>query len=303
MAATTPAGILCAAVTPFDADGAVDEGALRDLLRHYAGSGVQGIFGLGTASESMLLEPSERRRIAEVIVETLGDDLALLLHCGTPDTITTTALAEHAVSIGVTAVAAIAPYYFAYGASEVEAHYRTVAAAIPDAEMFLYDNPARVGYGVGLAAIERLHDEVPNIVGVKDTGDSIGRVMRYLSLPSPLRVYTGNNELVYASLAVGARGAVSALASAVPELMAHIHRSWEAGDEKAAMEAQLLVVRLMGVIRDMPYLGAIKWLGRRRGLPTGRTRAPQPMIDEGRAAELERRLAAIEGLDPWIAPI
>lgn len=303
MQPSTPEGILCAAVTPFATDGSVDGPALKDLIGYYARSGVQGIFGMGTAAEAMLLGPDERIRVTEQLVEALDGQVPLLLHCGTSDTASTIRLTRHAASLGVRAVAAIAPYYFAYGRVELEEHFRAVAEATPELELFVYDNPARVGYAVGVETIARLHRDVSSIVGVKDTGDSVGRVMRYLALAPPPHVYTGNNELVYATLAVGARGAVSALASAVPELVAGIYASWSTGDAEEAMRRQLTVVRLMDAFRDMPYLGAIKWLGRQRGLPTGRNRPPQPELDDSAARELKTRLAAVDGLQPWIAHV
>jgi dihydrodipicolinate synthase/N-acetylneuraminate lyase len=298
-----PAGILCAAITPFDRDGDVDEKALVELVEFYSRSGVQGIFGLGTASESMLLESSDRMAIAERLVEAIDGRCGLLLHCGTPDTRSAVALGRHGRSIGIGNVAAIAPYYFAYGAPAVKAHYRELAEALPDSRVYVYDNPERVGYEVGVATVAELVRTVPNIVGVKDTGDSVGRVTRYLALEDPPDVYTGNNELIYATLAVGARGAVSALASAVPELVGAIYGRWQAGEHEEALRLQLLVARLMAVLAGFPYLGAIKALARLRGLPAGHLRRPQVEVDEAGAALLLERVKAIDDLDDWVAPV
>lgn len=297
-----PRGILCAAPTPFDHRGDVDEGALVELAAFYASSGVDGLFVLGTASEAMLMEPDERRRVAEVVVGALGADLPVLLHCGTPATRSTVGLARHAVDLGVAGVAAIAPYYYTHDAVAVEGHFRAVAEAAATVPLYLYDNPGAVGYAIGAGTVARLLEAEPSIVGVKDTGDSLGRVTRYLAMSSPPAVYTGNNELIFASLAVGARGAVSALSGALPELVAAIHGRWAAGEADEALRLQLLVARVMGALADLPYLGGIKSLARDRGIPVGRTRPPQRDLTEAEADRFRERLDAVPGLAEWRRP-
>lgn len=295
-----PNGILCAAPTPFDARGDVDEVALAELAGFYPSAGVQGLFALGTASEAMLMDPAERRRVAELLVGTAGEGTSILLHCGTTATRSTIDLARHGAELGVTGVAAIAPYYYRHDVASVEAHFETVAAAVPSLPLYIYDNPGTVGYAVGTGTVGRLIESVPNVVGVKDTGDSLGRVTRYLSMPAPPAVYTGNNELIFPSLMVGARGAVSALAGALPELVAAIHSRWASGELEEARRLQLLVARVMAALQDLPYLGAIKWLARERGIPAGQTRPPQRNLTEAAGKLFRARLDAVPDLREWL---
>lgn len=302
-ASSLPPGILCAAPTPFDRQGDIDDGAAAELASFYSTSGVQGIFVLGTASEAMLMDPPERRRVAELFVGAVAGGTPILLHCGTPATRSTIALAQHGVELGVAGLAAIAPYYYRHDGVTVEAHYRSVAEAVPSLPLYVYDNPGTVGYAVGAATVGRLVETVPNIVGVKDTGDSLGRVTRYLAMPVPPAVYTGNNDLIFPSLMVGARGAVSALAGALPELVAAVHGRWAAGEIDEARRLQLLLARVMTALQDLPYLGAIKWLARDRGIPAGSTRAPQRELTDGEADRFRQRLDGISALAEWRRPI
>ena len=292
-------GILTAAVTPFGPGGAVDAGALADLAEFYAKAGVQGVFALGTAGEAMLMDSGERRFVAERLSEALDGRLPVLLHCGTPDTGTTVALARHAAGLPVAQLAAIAPFYYRYATRELEAHFLAVAGA-SDLPLYVYDNPATVGYEVGVTSMSRLMASSGQIVGVKDTGDSVGRVVGYLALERPPKVYTGNNELIHASLSVGAEGAVSALSATLPELVGSVFTRHEAGDLAGALELQLVVARVMAAIRPFPYIGAIKAIGRLRGLPVGSTRAPQRDLDPQEVDALRDRLARIEGLGEFL---
>jgi dihydrodipicolinate synthase/N-acetylneuraminate lyase len=225
----------------------------------------------------------------------------VLVHCGAADTKTAADLARHAGSLGVAAEASVAPYFFSYGPAALFEHFRAIAEAAPEIGHYVYENPERVGYAVGVATVTRLVREVPGVRGVKDTGDSIGRIGRYMAeLGNGIEVYAGNNEIIVPAMTIGARGAVSAIASAVPELVVAVYERWAEGKQEEALDLQRTVARLHRCIDGMPYLGAVKHLAGRRGLPAGGTRAPQPAVTLEQAAEIDRRLDAVEELRPWL---
>lgn len=299
-----PRGIVCSLVTPFTRDERPDHGAFGELLDFQVEKGVHGLFLLGTAGEGLLLTPQERMETAEFAVDHVAGRVPILLHCGAADTLTACRLAQHAQELDVAAEASVAPYFFAYGSGPLFEHFRRLAEAAPAIGHYVYENPERVGYAVGVDTVVRLVRDVPGILGVKDTGDSVARIGRYLTAADgEIDVYAGNNELVVPALTVGARGAVSAIASAVPELMVELYGRWAAGRLEEALQLQRTVIRLHRCIEGMPYLAAIKHLARRRGLPAGRLRAPQPDVSAGQSAEIERRLAATPELAPWIEPL
>ena len=80
-------------------------------------------------------------------------------------------------------------------------------------------------------------------------------------------VYTGNNILLLGALVMGANGAVSTLANAVPELFAAVVTAHREGRTKDARELQLTVARLEGAFAGFPYMASAKHLLERRGLP------------------------------------
>jgi 4-hydroxy-tetrahydrodipicolinate synthase len=295
-----PAGIICALVTPFRKDGAVDEPVLRELIDFQAERGVDALFLLGTTGEGVLLEAGERRHATEVAADRLRDRLPLVVHCGTADTLTASALARHAEEVGAVASAAVVPFFFRYGDAELYRHFATLAEAAPGIGHYVYENPERVGYSAGVGLVARLVDEVPGVLGVKDTGDSVGKLGQYLASGTAIQVYTGSNLTVLPALVMGARGAVSALANAAPELLVAIHRSWRAGDLEQARRLQLILTRLQSCVAGLPYVAAIKHLVECRGLRGGQSRPPQQTLTAEQAATLDRRLAAQEDLRPWL---
>jgi dihydrodipicolinate synthase/N-acetylneuraminate lyase len=250
------------------------------------------------------MSPDQRKLATEVAVDHAGGRIPVIVHCGAADTATSAELAGHAATLGAWAAAAVAPYFFGYGPTDLDHHFTAVAEAAPELALYLYENPERAGYSIGVEVVTGLVERVPNILGVKDTGDSIGRITQYLAGPGRRpEVYTGNNVTILPALVVGARGAVSALANGVPELLVALYDAWTKDDVDACRELQFAVTRLHGCLAGLPYVGAVKHLVELRGLPAGETRAPQALLGPEQAAVLEARLHACGELRPWLEAI
>jgi 4-hydroxy-tetrahydrodipicolinate synthase len=294
-------GVICALVTPLDADGKPDADGIRRAVNHQISAGVHGLFVAGTSGEGPLMSVDERRFVAEVVVDVVAGRLPVVVHCGAADTTTSQELARHAQWIGAEAAAAVAPYFYRSGPQALFDHYKAIAEAAPGISHYVYDNPERVGYSLGVELVGRLCEEVPNIVGVKDTGDSIGRLMMYRSLfdPAP-ELYTGNNSLMFAALCIGAQGAVSALANVAPRLFVAIYDAARAEDADQALEAQKVAVRFQACFSGLPYVPGIKHLLERAGLGPAHSRRPHLPLDSERTKALEERVDRCKGLHEWL---
>ena len=301
---SAPPGILCALITPFRHDGSADPEALGEVIELIVDAGVHGLFVLGTTGEGPLLDPAERRAVGQIVLRQVKGRVFVVVHCGAADTKTASDLARHAEQVGADGVAAVIPYYFRYSGSELKGHFRSVAQAAPSIPHYVYENPDRVGYSAGVEVVAGLVGEVPNIVGVKDTGDTIGKITDYLSQPGPpIEVYVGNNGTIFPALTVGARGAVSAMANAVPELVVAVYDRWRDGRADEARALQFTLARLTGALAGVPFVGGIKHLMARRGLPTGLCRAPQRLLTPEEAALVDQRVAEVKDVSSWLEPV
>jgi len=297
-------GIVCAVVTPFTTAGAPDVDALTTLIDFQIECGVDGIFVLGTTGEGLLCSVSERQRLTERCLQRAADRVPVVVHCGATDTGTAVELVRHAAVAGATSVAATAPIFFAYPEAAIYEHFARLAAAAPDVEHYVYDNPERVGFSVGVPLVTRIVERLAPFVGVKDTGDSLGKITEYFVRgDAGPQVYTGNNVIILPALLMGARGGVSALANAVPELFVALHRAFRNGRLDVARELQLTVARLQAAIAGVPYVAAVKHLVTRRGLPGGAPRSPLPDLTTEQARSIDDRLAAEPVLEPWLEPV
>src|SRR5436305_5424514 len=135
-------GVLTAMVTPFDADGRVDEeGAVR-LMRHLLENGSDGLVLAGTTGESATMSDAEKERLWQLGVDEVGDEAYLVAGTGSNDTAHSVHLTRRAAEIGVDAHLVVCPYYNKPNRRGLIAHYGAVAAAT-DLPVILYNIPSR----------------------------------------------------------------------------------------------------------------------------------------------------------------
>lgn len=252
-------GAIAAAVTPLrDGGRALDGEAFEPLVRFLAEGGVDGLLGLGTTGEGMLLSLPERRWAAERFVQARPPGFQVAVHCGAQTTHETTALATHAREIGADAVAVIAPPYYPLDADELFGHLRAAANACAPLPFYVYEFMERSGYAIPLSVIERLREDVPNLRGLKVSDSPWTAVAPFLL--EGLDLFVGLEPLVLEGLEAGATGAVSGLASAFPETVARLVHD----RDRAAHER---VVALRDRLAGLPFHAAMKVAVAGRGPP------------------------------------
>jgi 4-hydroxy-tetrahydrodipicolinate synthase len=249
-------------VTPFDADGDVDVGALRRLVdRVVAGRLADSLFVAGTTGEFYALTGDERLRLLAEAKAAADGRLPLVAGTGAATTRETVALTEAAERLGYDAVAVIAPYFSRPGQDELHAHFAAAAAAtrLP---VVLYNIPLFTGVNLAPQVVARLA-RLPNVVAVKDqaTANPL-QVSEYLRAAPRLRVYSGDDAMTLPVLSQGGSGVVSGAAHVCGDLIREMIRRFKAG---AVRDATALHRRLF------PFYQAL--------VPAGRTN-PVPMIRE-----------------------
>jgi dihydrodipicolinate synthase/N-acetylneuraminate lyase len=282
-------GALAAAVTPLtDAGEALDEEAFAPYVDFLAAGGVDGLLALGTTGEGFLLPVEQRVRAAQLFVEAARGRLLIAVHCGAQSTWDTVELAAHAADIGADGVAVMAPPYFPLDEEEVFAHLDAAARACAPTPFYVYEFAARSGYPVPVAVLERLRAAAPNFRGLKVSDVPWERFAPYLL--EGLDVFVGPESLIPQGLGGGAVGAVSALASAFPELVA--------GAVREPGSADLAPVR--AAMERFPLQAAAKLVLARRGVPIGPdVRRPLRMLTAEERKELE---AWLESSLPALVP-
>jgi dihydrodipicolinate synthase/N-acetylneuraminate lyase len=252
-------GALAAAVTPLrDGGTGLDEEAFAPLAEYLAAGGLDGILAMGTTGEGILLSTAERRRVTELFVSACSGRLDVAVHCGAQTTADTVALAEHAAAAGADAVAVIGPPYFQLEDDALLAHLAAAATACAPTPFYVYEFAKVSGYAIPVRVVEALREAAPNLAGMKVSDAPFDKLEPYLL--EGLDIFVGAESLIGAAMERGATGAVSALATAFPELVGAAVR-----DPSAERSAEL------GELRDgleaFPRHAALKRIIGLRGVP------------------------------------
>jgi len=214
--------------------------------------------------------------VIELYVET---GLAVIAHAGAQTTVDTASLAAHAAEAGVRGVAVIGPPYFALDDEAMFAHFAAAAHACAPTPFYVYEFERASGYAVPVHVIERLRESAPNLAGLKVSDAPFERVRPYLI--EGLDLFVGAESLIGDGIAAGAAGAVSALASAFPEVVVEAVRT---GDGSRAGELRAIVERF-------PRHAALKAVLQARGVPIrDDVRAPLRALTADERTELLRLL-------------
>jgi dihydrodipicolinate synthase/N-acetylneuraminate lyase len=252
-------GALAASITPLREHGsAVDDEAFGPLVDFYVDAGLDGILALGTAGEGISLRVDERRRVADLFLQAADRRLQVAVHCGAQTTADTVTLAAHAAEVGADAVVVIGPPYFKLDEGAQYGHLLAAAAACAPTPFYVYEFAATTGYPIAPSVLERLQAEASNVVGLKVSDTPLEAFERYL-LPG-FDIFVGPEALIADGMARGARGAVSALASALPREVAAVVR-------EPAPAAAGRLGELRAFVEQFPRQAALKRLLALQGVP------------------------------------
>ena len=162
-------GLLTAMVTPFRADGSVDEEGAVAIGRHLVANGSQGLVVCGTTGESATLTDAEQGSLIATIVRELGDECAVVAGTGSNDTRHAVELTEGVIEAGAEAVLSVTPYYNKPNRRGLKAHFSEVARAAGGRPVILYNIPGRTAVNIEIDTVARLREACPNLIGIKES--------------------------------------------------------------------------------------------------------------------------------------
>jgi 4-hydroxy-tetrahydrodipicolinate synthase len=256
------AGTYTAIVTPFNQDGSVDFGKLRDFVAWQAASGVEGIVPVGTTGESPTLDVEEHIEVIRVSVEAGRGRLQVIAGTGANSTSEALDLTRRVLDLGCQATLQVTPYYNKPNPEGLYRHFSAVAdLGLP---VVLYNVPGRCARDIPVETIARLCRH-PKIVAVKEAGGSVERVSAILNACTTT-VLSGDDALTVPMISVGARGVISVASNVAPRAVSDMVRQALRGDFAAARQAHQ---QLYPLFRDLfidtnpiPVKAAVAMLGR-----------------------------------------
>lgn len=275
-------GIVVPMATPLERDGRrVNATGVRELVEHLVVGGVHAVFVAGTTGEGPALEVQEWTRLVRTAVEASRGRVPVLAGVLAPATAPAVALARTAADLGVDAVVATAPYYYAYSHDEVLSHLQAVAhaASVP---VLLYNIPQNTRNAVSMPVCEQLA-ALPAFVGLKDSSGDLDGFRAWapaLRRRNPnFRLLLGTDHLVDVAVLLGADGVVPSLANVVPRLLVEAFEAASTGDRAGCASKTDRITQLMELYRvrapqQAGIVVGIKCALEALGLPAGPPAAP-----------------------------
>jgi 4-hydroxy-tetrahydrodipicolinate synthase len=300
-AAYIPAGVIPAALLPFDDDLAIDDKGFRAHLRDVAGTeGLSAVTVNAHSTEVASCTFDEQRRVMEITAEEVGDQLPIVHGVWADGSLEAARIAKAAQAGGASALLVFPPGPFTLGqnAEMAIAHFRRIADAAPDLPIIAFQYPLATGQGYPPETLIKLVEAVPQIRAIKDWTNNVQlhewQVRTLQSLPRPVNVLSTHSSWLMSSLVLGCMGLLSGSGSVIADLQAKLFRAVQESDLAAARAANDRIYPLARAFYADPFVDmhnrmkeALVLLGR---LPRANVRPP--LVKLG-GAEIERIRGAL----------
>ena len=282
-------GVWVPLVTPFSG-GAVDGGALRRLVRHYAAAGVDGLVVCGSTGEAASLDDAEQLAVLDAVLTEAGRLPVIMGLAGNHQGHVLQRLSAFATR-PLAGILAPAPYYVRAGQEGAAAYFRCLA----DASRFplvLYDIPYRTGTTLETSTLLSLAAH-PNIAAIKDCGGSLEKTLALIA-DGQMNVLAGEDLQSLSVLCLGGTGMIAAAAHIRPDLFVAMHQAVRAQQLDLARRLFQALVPVIRLAFEEPNPGPLKAQLGRQGLLSEELRMPMPVASAALAARLD---AAVAGLN------
>ena len=264
--------ILTAIITPFDADGRVDEDAFVAVQQHVCATGSDGVVVAGTTGEAPTLSDEEHLRVIELAVQNKPAGSTVIAGTGSNDTRHAVHLTARANELGVDGVLVVTPYYNRPTPRGILAHFNEVARAT-DVPIVLYNIPTRTGTDMPNELLAELA-QIDGVSAVKQANNA------NLAPVDGLELYAGNDDIVARTLDMGGAGGICV----ATHLLGPLFRALVDEPRRRAEVQQELSGYLPALNRANPV--SIKAAIEMAGLAPGYLRLPLVEADEAERADI-----------------
>ena len=256
-------GTCTALVTPF-IGGQVNYPMMEQLLRRQIDAGIEAVVISGTTGESPTLSDREKLTLYARCKEYAGDAMKIICGTGSNDTRHATELSLAAQEAGADALLVVSPYYNKATPDGLVAHYMTIAHAV-SIPVIAYNVPSRTGVDIPVSVYKRL-SHIPNMVGVKEASTDIVKTLRIRNAcGNDFHIWSGNDEMAAAAIALGAKGLISVVSNVVPAQTQAMTKAALDGDFDTASDLQCkllpLIDALFSEVNPMPVKEAMGIIG------------------------------------------
>lgn len=279
-------GVYTAIVTPFHQDGRFNHQKLKDLIRFQALNGIKGIVPAGTTGENPTFSDREFLRVYETTVEASKEvSMQVIAGAGSNNTEKSIILCKKAAELGADAALVITPYYNKPNQDGLYKHFSLIADNSP-IPLVLYNVPSRTSVNLLPETVFKLsyHE---NIIGLKEASGNISQVQEIIfATEKRISILSGEDDLTYTMMTLGAKGVISVVSNILPELMSKMVELTLAKDYAKGRQLQKELLDMCKVLfidtNPVPVKAAMNLIG----MDVGPTRMPLPALETSKAEKL-----------------
>ena len=233
-----------ALVTPFNADGSIDDGALSALVDWQIDEGIHFLVPCGSTGEAATMTTDEHRRVVEIVVRQARGRVPVCAGAGSNDTKKAIALSKAMREAGATHLLHTSPMYNKPPQRGIVAHYRAIAEAV-DLPIVVYNVPGRTGSNIEARTTLEM-SKIPGIAAVKEASGNLSQIADIIAGRSPeFSVLSGDDEMTLPVMALGGDGIVSVISNVTPKLMSQLCDEMRKGNTAGAREIHFRLLQWM----------------------------------------------------------
>ena len=228
-------GIFPAFYACYAADGSISPERVKAFAEYLIGKGVKGFYVGGSSGECIYHSVEERKLVLESVMEAAKGKVTVIAHVACNNTKDSMALAAHAESLGVDAIAAIPPIYFKLPPHAIAKYWNDISSAAPNTDFIIYNIPQLAGVSLSSQLLREMLKN-PRVIGVKNSSMPIQDIEMWRD--EGAIVFNGPDEQLLSGLCAGAIGGIGGTYAVMPELYLAIYRLFREGEIAKAREIQ-----------------------------------------------------------------
>ena len=228
-------GIFPAFYACYAPDGSISPERVKAFAEYLIGKGVKGFYVGGSSGECIYHSVEERKLVLESVMEAAKGKVTVIAHVACNNTKDSMALAAHAESLGVDAIAAIPPIYFKLPPHAIAKYWNDISSAAPNTDFIIYNIPQLAGVSLSSQLLREMLKN-PRVIGVKNSSMPIQDIEMWRD--EGAIVFNGPDEQLLSGLCAGAIGGIGGTYAVMPELYLAIYRLFREGEIAKAREIQ-----------------------------------------------------------------
>lgn len=262
-------GVITAMVTPFTENG-VNFEELGKMIEYQIAGGTDGLVVLGTTGEPATMTDDEKTEVIKYSVKRAAGRIKIIVGTGSNDTAKAVAASVRAEKLGADGVLAVTPYYNKCTQKGLYEYYEAICSAVK-IPVIAYNVPSRTAVNILPETVEKLAD-IPNMAGIKEASGNMAQVCETARrIRGKMDLYSGEDALNLAILAVGGAGLISVVSNIAPAFVKETYNLVKANELEAANTVQDFLLPLANAcfleVNPIPVKAAYNMIGFNAGVP------------------------------------